>query len=180
MDCKPLNALNSILLIVYSLCTGWYETFIKFFPSYLVWVSRCMTLQDNKLSLSTKKSHHNVVHFQIYKRLKLGSEKCLGDWPCEFERLLTPKYSQQFQTDFVFSFYTRSYETFIKLLPSYFVWVSRRTTLQDKTSHHYISKNSYHNLYSRCKNVRISDVREAQIGVQRAFKGSAGRLIECC
>ena len=40
-------------LIVYA---NWYETLIKLFPSF--YVSRRITLQNDKLSLSTKKSRH--------------------------------------------------------------------------------------------------------------------------
>lgn len=35
--------------------------FTKLFPSHLVWISRSITLQDKKLSLTTKESFHNAL-----------------------------------------------------------------------------------------------------------------------
>ena len=53
---------------VYSLHAGFYEIFIKLLSSYLVWVSRRINSQENKLSLSIRKSHHNLYsHHAISK-----------------------------------------------------------------------------------------------------------------
>ena len=69
---------------VLSLYIGWYEIFINHFSSYFVWVSRKTLLQDNKLSLSTKKSHHNLWSCFIILKIpyvwhaQIGFHRCLG------------------------------------------------------------------------------------------------------
>ena len=77
---------SSMFVIAVSLNTRWQEMFIKLFPSYFVWVSTRITLQDNKLSLSTKKSHHNLYpHCTFFKEniknphvreAQFGLQKC--------------------------------------------------------------------------------------------------------
>ena len=63
------DGIKEIIVYSLSLDTRWYETFIKLFPSTLVWMWRSVTFEDNKLSLSTKTSPYCClinVYFTLY------------------------------------------------------------------------------------------------------------------
>lgn len=54
---QSLHAFSMFIPIVFSIYTGWYEIFIKFFPNHFLWMSRSV----NKILLFTRKSYPNVL-----------------------------------------------------------------------------------------------------------------------
>lgn len=79
---NPLNTLSNFILILCSLfIVDHMKPSSKSFSSYFVWVSKSVTFQDNKLTLSTTKSHHNVYphctisKYLMYERPKSGSKR---------------------------------------------------------------------------------------------------------
>lgn len=71
--------------------------FIKLFPSHLVWISS-ITLQDKKLSLTTKESHHNLLSRSTISEHWNQAQKHLGVKVCS-KRLQKPKQSCGFRVD---------------------------------------------------------------------------------